>query len=306
MPGLNGVLAENAPVALALGGVAIGMAFGAVTHRTNFCTLGALSDIVALNDYRRLRAWVLAVAVAVLGTQGLQAAGIVDLTRSMYLAPTLNWFGHVAGGAMFGVGMALAGGCASRNLTRAGSGDLRALTTLIVLGIFAYMTIGGVIGPVRAGVERATAVDLAARAAPTQSLRDIAAATLGTQAATSGPMLAAALAATLLAWCFLSGNFRSSPRHIVSGLGVGLCVIAGWALTGLAADDFAAQPIRPASLTFVRPTGDTLDWLQRFTALGLPGFGAATVLGTMLGAGASAAVRGHFRVVAFTDRGDML
>ena len=87
----------------------------------------------------------------------------------MYLAPRLNWSGNVLGGLMFGFGMVFAGGCASRNLVRAGGGDLRALVTLLFIGIFAYMAIGGVLGPARAGLEQASSLDLNALAAETQA-----------------------------------------------------------------------------------------------------------------------------------------
>ena len=66
----------------------------------------------------------------------------------MYLASSFNWFGHIAGGFIFGIGMVFAGGCPSRNLARAGGGDLRSLLTLIVLGVVAYATIAGLIAPV--------------------------------------------------------------------------------------------------------------------------------------------------------------
>src|SRR5262245_753665 len=170
MSGLRDWITANGPAALALGGLLIGFAFGAIVFRTNFCTMGSISDIVNLGDWRRFRAWLLAAAVAIAGAQLLQWAGVVDLARSMYLAPSLNWAGSLLGGLMFGFGMVFAGGCPSRNLARAGGGDLRALLTLVVLGIFAYMAIGGVIGPVRAALEAATSVELRA---PTQSIGDL-------------------------------------------------------------------------------------------------------------------------------------
>jgi len=40
-----------------IGGFVIGLMFGAVAQRTNFCTMGGLSDLVLMGDGRRLRAW---------------------------------------------------------------------------------------------------------------------------------------------------------------------------------------------------------------------------------------------------------
>jgi enoyl-CoA hydratase/carnithine racemase len=98
-------------VAVALAGFAAGLAFGAVMQRTNFCTMGAISDAVLMGSYNRLRAWILAIAVAMLGSQGLHLAGVVDLNQSIYLTPNLGWAGAILGGLMFGFGMTLGGGC---------------------------------------------------------------------------------------------------------------------------------------------------------------------------------------------------
>ena len=302
---LREVITENASLALALGGLVIGFAFGAVVYRTNFCTMGSISDILTFGDWRRFRAWVLAATVAIAGAQALALADVVTLSKSMYLAPRLNWSGNVIGGLMFGFGMIFAGGCASRNLVRAGGGDLRALVTLLVIGIFAYMAIGGVFGPARAAVEQASSLDLAAMAAETQSVGDVLAAVTATAPGTARVTAAALILGLGLLYCFAGAAFRRSPVHIVSGIGVGLCVVAGWALTGLAFDELAERPVAPISLTYVRPTGDALEWLQRYTALGLPGFGAATVFGAVLGGAAAALAMGRFRLMGFSDRHDM-
>ena len=304
MMALREFVAGNGPMALTLGGFAIGFLFGALVFKTNFCTMGSISDIVSFGDYRRFRAWMLAAAVAIIGAQLLELAGVVELSRSMYLAPNVNWAGNVLGGLMFGYGMVFAGGCASRNLARVGAGDLRALMALIVLGIFAYIAIGGLLGPVRAWLEQSTAVSLAGVNAPSQGLGDLMSAGLGLDRAAAQLIVSAALVIAALVYCFKDGDFRGSAVHVASGVGVGLCVVAGWALTGLAFDELADRPVAPISLTFVRPAGDTLEWLQRTTALGLPGFGVATEFGTILGSFATAVAMGRFKVTTFSDKGD--
>jgi uncharacterized membrane protein YedE/YeeE len=297
------VLMSNAPLALAAGGLGIGFVFGAIVFKTNYCAMGSLSDIHNFADYRRFRAWLLAAATALLGAQLLGVAGIVALERSMYLAPTFNWLGHGLGGVLFGVGMVFAGGCPSRNLARAGGGDLRALTTLLVLGVAAYMTIGGLLGPVRALLERTTAVALPL---PDQSLGRLLAAATGWAPSAANLCAAAAVGGLGLVYCASDRRFRASWTHIWSGLAVGACVVAGWMLTGLAFDEFAARPIAPLSLTYVRPAGDSLDWLQRFTAAPVPSFGVSSVFGAILGAFAAAWRMGRFRLIGFSDTGDML
>jgi uncharacterized protein len=294
-------IAENGPLWLAIGGLVIGFVFGAVVFRTNFCTMGSVSDIVNLGDWRRFRAWVLAGVVAVGGAQTLHWLGVVDLTKSMYLGATFNWVGHVVGGLIFGFGMVFAGGCPSRNLARAGGGDLRALLTLVVVGLFAYMTIGGILGPARAAIEQATSFTLPTA---TQGLGDLADRALALSTGFGRILASWIVVLAGLAYCFRNAEFRSSPVHVWSGIGVGLCVVAGWALTGLAFDDLAERPTAPISLTYVRPSGDALEWLQRFTAAPMPGFGVATVFGAILGAFVAAKAMGRFRLLTFSDVGD--
>ena len=300
------LVAGNGPMALAVGGLAIGFLFGAIVFKTNFCTMGSISDIVSFGDYRRFRAWVLAAATATIGAQILQFAGVVELARSMYMAPNINWVGNVLGGLMFGYGMMFAGGCPSRNLARVGGGDLRSLVGLIVLGIVAYMAIGGLLGPARAWVEQSTAISLAGIDAPSQSLGDVLSSGLGLDRAAGALVAMAVLLVPALVYCFKDESFRRSAVHVGSGIGIGLCVVAGWAVTGLAFDELANSPVAPISLTFVRPAGDTLEWLQRFTALGLPGFGVATVFGAVLGAFVTAVVMKRFTITAFSDKGDTI
>ncbi len=293
----------NTPAWLAAGGFLIGLLFGALVYRTNFCTMGALSDIVNLSDWRRMRSWLLAIVTAVVGAQILDALGIVDLNRSMYLTPSFNWTGAVLGGLMFGFGMVFSGGCASRNLARVGGGDLRALFTVIIVGISAYMAIGGILGPARAALEQATLIALKA---PTQSLGDLLGLGFGVSPIAGNRAMAALLSAAGLIACFKDREFRTSPVHVWAGLGVGLVVVAGWALTGLAFDDLGGHPVAPVSLTFVRPSGDAIEWLARFTAQPMPGFGVATVFGSIAGAFLVAKAMGRFRLTTFSDTSDTL
>jgi len=210
----------HAAAYLAVGGLVIGFLFGAVVFATNFCAMGALSDLHNFGDRRRLLAWLLAAATALVGAQLLQATGVVALERSMYLAtPGLNWAGHILGGLAFGFGMVFTGGCPSRNLARAGSGDLRSLLVLVVLGLFAYMTLGGVLAPSRAALEQATSI-----ATMPRSLGDAAARVSGIAPAAGSLVVMAAIALAVLAYCVRDARFRTSPVHVLSGLAVGLIV----------------------------------------------------------------------------------
>jgi uncharacterized protein len=300
MSAFSEALQANPSLWLGAGGLVLGFLFGALVAKTNFCTMGSLSDISNFGDWRRFRAWILAATIALIGTQVLALTGAIPLSKSMYLGSQLNWVGHIVGGLLFGFGMVYAGGCASRNIARVGQGDLRAAMTLLVMGIFAYMTIGGIIGPARAAVEQATTIALGVP----QGLGDV----VGRAAKISGAQasLWITIALGIAGLGFTLGNraFRISMPHVSAGLGIGLIVILGWALTGLAFDDLADKPVAPISLTYVRPTADTLEWLQRYTAQRVPGFGVTSVIGAILGAFVVALAAGRFRLQTFSDLAD--
>lgn len=301
MAALQALLQTHAAQALATGGLLIGFAFGLLAARTNFCVMGALSDFRTFSSAGRLGAVALAMAVAILLTQTFAAAGFVDLTRSMYLAPRLSWAGAILGGTMFGAGMVYAGGCASRNLIRAGHGDVRALLVLLIIAIAAFSTISGVFGTLRFAFEDATAIDLEDRL---QTLRSLDAVFAGLGLPAPRTLAAALLALPLLAFAFARANLAGDRPNLIGGLGAGILVSAGWLLTGLAYDEMALRPLSPASLSFVRPTADAIDWLQRSTALGLPGFGTASIFGVLLGSATAALLAGRFRITVFADGAD--
>lgn len=305
MAELQSLLQDHAAGALALAGGALGLLFGFLAARANFCVMGAISDYRTFESAGRLGAVALAAATALIATQALSAAGFVDLDRSMYLAGRFNWAGALLGGLLFGAGMVYAGGCASRNLVRAGCGDARALLTVLCVAIAAYATMSGVLGPVRAALEDATALAGAMPGgAAHYTLHEVIAMAAGGR--NVARMAATALLAVpLLVFAVARGGVLSSPINSFAGLGVGALVATGWLVTGLAYDEMTVRPIAPHSLSFVRPVADAIDWLQRSTALGLPGFGAASVFGVLLGAAFAARLAGQFRISGFSDAQDV-
>jgi uncharacterized membrane protein YedE/YeeE len=134
------------------GGFALGAVFGAVAQKTDFCTMGAVSDVLNMGDWSRMRMWLLAIAVAIAGANALDLAGLVDLSRSAYPAPRWPWLAYLVGGLLFGVGMTLASGCGSRSLIRIGSGNVKSLVAMLFLALAAAMTLRGVLAPLRTDV----------------------------------------------------------------------------------------------------------------------------------------------------------
>lgn len=294
---------EAAPFYIGWGGLLIGIIFGFIVYRTNFCTMGSISDILSFGDWNRFRAWLLAVAVAIFGVWVIEFLEIADMTMSMYQAPAFAWGANVVGGLIFGFGMVFSGGCISRNLVRAGGGDLRSIVVLLITGIFAYMTIGGLLGPLRVAIFTPLTSDLTEAGIEDQSIGTILSSLTGMGAESATTVVMLIFVVALLLFCFSSESFRTSGRNLVAGFGIGLCVIAGWVLMGLTYDEFADNPVL-ISLSFVRPTGDTIDYLMRYTALGAPGFGVVTVAGALIGGLIGALSMGRLRLTTFADKDD--
>lgn len=300
---LKEVAVEAAPFYIGWGGLIIGIIFGYTVYRTNFCTMGSISDILSFGNYERFRAWLLACATAIIGVALLARGEVADFSMSMYQGSTLTWGAHIIGGLMFGFGMVFSGGCISRNLVRAGGGDLRSVVVLLITGIFGYMTIGGLLGPLRVAIFDPVTSDLSAIGMEDQHLGSLLSTITGMDAGTAGTVMVVLIAVALLVYCFMDSSFRKSANHITAGIGIGLCVVAGWALTGLTYDEFANNPTL-ISLSYVRPAGDTLDYLMRYTALGAPGFGVVTTAGALIGGFIGAASNGRLHLTTFADKSD--
>src|SRR6202008_2623668 len=172
--------------------------FGAVGNKTRFCTMGAVADWVNMGETSRLRMWLLAIAVAILGAAGLQLAGLVDYSKSIYTTPNFTWLSYLVGGLLFGVGMTLGSGCGSKTLIRVGAGNLKSLVGFIFLRIAAYMTLRGLLGAFRVGVLEKAALTLPQG----QDLPSLLSLHRG--------ILAALIGAGLLAFIYSSKQFRSS------------------------------------------------------------------------------------------------
>jgi uncharacterized membrane protein YedE/YeeE len=279
----------------------IGIVFGAVANKTNFCTMGAVSDWVNMGDKNRLRAWLLAIGVAIIATQGMQAAGLVELQAAIYLTSNFGWLGYLLGGFLFGIGMTLASGCGQRTLVRVGGGNLKSLIVMIFLGLTAYMTMRGLLALVRVNAIDVTNVQLSAA---DQGIGTLISAAAGMENATLvSRVIAVLLGGGAIVYAFLNRSFRGSFDNILAGLVIGLVIPAGWYVTGVVGfDDF--EPVRLESFTFVAPTGESLQYLMTFTGSTI-GFGVSAVFGVILGSFLYAVVSRRFRFEYFISLGDM-
>jgi uncharacterized membrane protein YedE/YeeE len=304
--------ASLAPI-VAWGGFAIAFVFGFVANKTNFCTMGAVSDIVAMGDWNRMRMWLLAIAVAVLGANALDLAGLVDLRKSIYPTANFTWLSYVVGGVLFGVGMTLGSGCGSKTLVRVGGGNLKSVVVLVFMAISAYMTLRGLFGAFRVAVLEPVSVQLAGA----QDLPSVLSRSLGFERE------ATKLGAALLVGGGL-GAFALAPRAartadvLLGGTVVGLVIVAGWWVTGhlgylpehpetLDEAFVATNTGRMESLSFVAPQAFLLELLMLWTDRSkIVTFGIAAALGVIAGSAAYALVARKFRLESFRDPVDML
>ncbi len=282
---------------LVLGGLACGVLAGAAARSGRLCSMGAIEDAVVARDYRAAKAWGLAAAVAVAGTQSLDAAGIIDLRESLFAGPQLDWIAALLGGALFGLGMALAGTCSFGLIVRSGGGDLRAIVVAAIIGIVAFAFTAGALQSLRLLVTGLLVIDLdpAGGANFGAFIRK----TLGSgwAVATAG-VVTVGLAAPALT----DSRIWKRPRLIVAALGVGLAVTSGWAVTGAAMT--LMEPARLESLSFVAPVGRMLLQIMS-EPVQFASFGIATVFGVGLGAFAVAARKDELRWEAFDDPREM-
>ncbi len=309
-------MGNNLALVVVAGGFALALVFGFTAARINFCTMGALSDIVNMNSWTRLRTWVLAVAVAMLGTAWLAYAGQVDLAKTVAQRPVLPWLSLLAGGLLFGIGMTLAGGCANRNLLRLGGGSVRSLVVLIFMAIAAYMALKGLFAQWRSSWLDPVRLDFAAWGWKDGSLVTAVAKASGMEVRTALPLTAAVVGAALLAFVFRDRRFRANGRQVAGGIVLGALVAAGWYLTGhlgygenpetLETVHFATNSRTLESFSFVGPLAYGLELLMLWTDKSLhASFGIAAVLGTVAGSAVHALMSRSFRWEGFASLADL-
>jgi uncharacterized membrane protein YedE/YeeE len=290
-----------------LGGAFVAaFAFGAIAQRTHFCTMGAVADIVNMGDWTRMRMWLLAIAVAILGFNAMVALGWVRAGDSLYAGPRLLWLSNAVGGLLFGFGMVLGSGCGSKTLIRIGGGSLKSLLVFCVLGIAAYATLRGITAVARVGT-----VDAVAATLPTgQDLPSLLAHAGVGSVPVLAPLLGLLLGGALLAFVLMRPEGRSA-NTLVGGIGIGATIVFVWWLSGqhghlaehpvtLEEAFVATNSQRMESFSFVAPVAYTLDWLMLFSDRSKTlTIGIVACVGVVLGSAAMALATRSFRWEGF-------
>jgi len=292
----------------------IAVIMGAVTNKTNFCAMGAVSDWVNIGDTGRMRAWVFSMAVALGGVAVLEAAGVIDLSRETfppYRTANFAWIRYLLGGLMFGIGMTLASGCGNKTLVRIGGGNLKSLVVMVIFAICAYLMLWTPLYE-KAFLPwvAATTIDLRSYGMANQELGAVLAGMFGTgQSQLVNSTVAAAVAAGMLFFCFRSADFRSESDHILGGAVVGLAIVCGWWLTGgsigQAWKEYAEMSttipsrVLTQSYTFAAPMGDTARYLLDPGNFSLVNFGVVALAGVVLGSSLWSVLGQQFRLEWF-------
>jgi len=278
-------------VVLAAGGAAIGLAFGLFAQRSQFCLRAAVVEFWRGMPGQKLAVWLLAFSAAVVGVQVLALAGAMDVSGARQLATRGSISGALAGGLIFGAGMVLTRGCASRLLVLAAQGNLRALLSGLVFAVTAQASLAGVLAPARLGISGWWTVE----GGPGRDL--LATTGLGPWGglALGGAWLAAAV------WYALRSGWGFWKW--AGGAGAGLMVAAGWWFTAsVSANSFSIVPVQ--SLTF---SGPSAEWLMRVLGTGAApvGFDFGLLPGVVAGSFIGAWTGGSLRLEGFNGGASM-
>jgi uncharacterized membrane protein YedE/YeeE len=287
-----------APTIVLYAAFLIGIVFGSVGLLSSFCLTSGLRNWWTKGDGRLIRSFALALAVAIAGTQTLAAAGLVDVGQSIYLQPTFSFALILLGGLLFGYGMMAANACVSRAVVLLGSGNLRSLVVVIVVGVTAQMTLKGLVAPARLAFLHWSEITLKSVALP-----DILAA-YGLDAAMARLVAVVPVGAVLVAFALTYAPFRKAYGLVAASVVIGLLIPAGWFATSyLGADPF--NPVPVGSLTFVAPSADGLQFVMFSTGTTLS-FGVVVVAGVLLGSFVTALVTHRFALEGYSSARHML
>jgi uncharacterized membrane protein YedE/YeeE len=295
-----------------LWGLGLGVIFGFIGSKTNFCTMGAISDVVNMGSWGRMRAWILAIAVAIIGTNLLSYYGLLDLSKTIYTGASFPWLTFLIGGLTFGVGMTLASGCGNKTLLRMGGGNLKSL--VVFMGVAAIMTLKGIFGAFRVGVLTAPAVTV--QLDHSQTIPALMSGVGGLDAKTMQLLVTGVVALAMLIFVYMSKEFRKEGDNNLSGLVIGLVVVAAWYVTGHMG--YAENPETmemtymgtashlAESMSFVAPSAYTLEYLGYWTDVSnVITFSVASAFGVVTGSFLYAMISRSFRWEYFTSAKDM-
>lgn len=278
-------------VLVAFVGLGGGLLLGLAARLGRFCTMGAIEDLLYGGSSTRMRMWVLAIGVAILGSFAMAAAGLLQTEASYYLSIRWMPFASVLGGLIFGYGMALAGNCGYGSIARLGGGDMRAFVIVLVMGVSAYVVLSGPLAPLR--------VMLFPQEDVVNDMPPGIAHLLSSWTGASVNRIGIVIGALIILGALANKEFLSEGKAIFWSVVVGLAIVSGW--TGshwVATTGFS--DIQVVSHSFSAPVGESLLYFMTASARA-PSFAVGSVAGVITGAFIGSLIKGHFRWEACED-----
>ncbi len=311
----------------------ISVILGAVVNKTNFCTMGAVSDMVNIGDYGRFRAWILAIAVATLGVSLFEYMQLVNVTETFpgYRGSQLIYVENILGGVLFGIGMTFASGCGNKTLIRIGGGNIKSILVFFIIALIAYyMT-----NPFPDSDKTLYSVlfydwvePLAVSLDSNQDIGALISTLISSENSQTLRLIAGlVVASAMLFYVFKAADFRSSKDNIAAGIIIGLIILSAWYTSSnisiiaedehyslsdyyaewdmLAEDDegrpASGRTLSAQSFTFINPIGQTYGYIKGAFNSALLTFGLISVFGVILGSFLWSLINRSFRVEWFVD-----
>ncbi len=271
---------------LAMGGAFIGLVFGFFAQRSKFCARAAVIECCDGTWGSRLGVWLLGFSVAILAVQAIVLLGFLKPENSRYLGSPGSISGAVVGGLMFGVGMIMTRGCASRLLILSANGNLRALLSGLVFAVTVQASISGLLAPARQWVTSLWMVE----GGPDRNLLNLTSAWMGV-------VVGIAIGALAL-WRLRVSHEENTDTWNWAGAWVGLAIALGWGTTQLVAS-VSFEPIAVQSLSFSAPSA---EWLMRTLSTATApnfGFDAGLLPGVFVGSLVASVLFGEFKFEGF-------
>ena len=299
----------------------IALLVGAIANKTNFCTMGAVSDCVNTGDTGRMRAWVFAIGTAIAIVALLEIWAQVDLSlvengktgKPPYTTPQFVWLRYILGGLLFGIGMTLGSGCGNKTLVRIGGGNLKSIFVFLVMGVGAYLMIYTDFG-FYVFLQWMPVIDFNDYGIPSQGISAILlhGLPLGIEnTANSNLIIALIIAIALFIWCFKSTDFSKNTDNIIGGTIIGGAVALAWYVKAgphgqelLEEVEFLDQipyDVGAQSLTFVKPSGHFYYWIREGFSFQYLSFALIAATGIIVGSFVYAIFTKSFRIEWFAN-----
>lgn len=311
----------------------IAVILGVVVNKTNFCTMGAVSDLVNMNDAGRLRAWILAATVALIGVVILETMGLVNVSSTLppYRGSEFQWGRYILGGVLFGIGMTFASGCGNKTLIRIGGGNIKSIFVFVVIAVIAYYMVDPFKELPATWYQTYFSSWLGQASISLNTPQDLGSITgnwFGVSDVTMRIVLGVIVAILALRYIFRDADFRKSGDNIFAGVAIGLIVLLAWYFTSnvtVNSEDGAASltqfygewdmlmdseegkpkngstNLQSQSFTFISPIGQMFGYVGSSFSNAFLTFGVVSVLGVIVGSFIWTMVTRSFRIEWFNS-----